>query len=410
MPFDDKLKAPGLKRRGKSKKRLYWCARADIAKAGFTPRVVPLHYNIDEPADRRLIEAKCQILDSEMKAWIGGHGQSKHHFDGTILSLSRRYQTDDASPFREHKWNWRDREARILKTIEAAFGDRSLSALGMTDFRRWYDVASRPKAVGGPARVDRAAKIIKLLRQMIVYGKTAELPHCGRLAEILRDMRFKNAARRREKLELHHVEAFVSKAIEMDRFSLAFATTIQFETMMRQKDVIGEWEPLGQTDRSLGIVFGSNRWANGLTWADIPASLVVKKVTTKTGATVVADWKLCPLLLQVLDLVPHGSRIGPVIINEKTGMPYFEDGFAREWRVVANAAGIPKSIKNMDARAGAISEADDALAPLDEIRSTAGHAQSSTTTRYIRGTAGKSKHVAELRQLHRDRKRDENGN
>jgi hypothetical protein len=62
----------------------------------------------------------------------------------------------------------------------------------------------------------------------------------------------------------------------------------------------------------------------------------------------------------------------------------------------------------MDARAGAISEADDALAPLDEIRSTAGHSQASTTIRCVRGSAGKSKRVAELRQLHRARKQGEN--
>ena len=104
------------------------------------------------------------------------------------------------------------------------------------------------------------------MRQMITYGKTAELPHCARLHAILTDMRFKGPARRRVKLELHHVEAFIPMAMEMGRLSLALGTAIQFETMMRQKDVIGEWEPLGETDRALGIVLNSGRWVNGLTW------------------------------------------------------------------------------------------------------------------------------------------------
>lgn len=398
---EDKLNAPGLKRRGRDKTRLYWCARADIAKAGFTPRVVPLHYNIDDPAERRLIEARCMVLDAEMKAWSGGHRKESKSFDGLILSLSKRYQTDEASPFREHKWNWRDREARILKIIEDAFGARSLATLGMNDFRRWYDAAKQPKNVGGSERIDRAAKIMKLLRQMISYGVAAELAHCERLSKILAEMRFKGAARRRVKLELHHVELFIPKAIEMDRVSLALGTAIQFETMMRQKDVIGEWEPLADTADNSGIVFGRRRWVYGLIWTDIPPSLVIRKDTTKTGATVVADLNLCPLVMRVLALIPQDKRVGPLIIDENAGRPYAQDGYAREWRVVARAAGIPDHIKNMDARAGAISEADDALAPLDEIRSTAGHAQASTTTRYIRGTTGKSKHVAELRQLHR---------
>ena len=43
MPSHEfKLNAPGLKRRGKRKERLYWAARADIAKLGFTPRLVRL--------------------------------------------------------------------------------------------------------------------------------------------------------------------------------------------------------------------------------------------------------------------------------------------------------------------------------------------------------------------------------
>jgi hypothetical protein len=411
MPSHEvKLNAPGLKRRGKRKERLYWAARADIAKSGFTPRLVRLSYNIEDPADHRLIEGMCQRLDAEMKSWSYGKRNAPKHFDGTVLGLSRRYQTDDASPFKTHKWNWRDRETRILKIIEAAFGSRSLSTLGNTDFSRWYDHAKRPKAAGGAERIDRAVKIMKLLRQMVSYGAAAELPHCERLFGILSKMRFKGPARRRVKLELHHVEAFIPMAIEMDRLSLALGTAIQFETMMRQKDVIGEWEPLGETDKSLGIVLNGGRWVNGLTWTDIPPSMVIVKDTTKTGATVVADLKLCPLVMKVLALIPADRRVGPLIIDEKSGRPYAEDGYAREWRIVARAAGIPDHVKNMDARAGAISEADEALAPLDEIRSTAGHSQSSTTLRYVRGSAGKSKHVAELRQLHRASKQDENKN
>jgi hypothetical protein len=411
MPsLDLELKAPGLKRRGKNKDRLYWIARADIAKAGYVPRLVRLSYNINDPADHRLIEAACQRLDAEMKSWSYGKKNAPKHFDGTVLALSRRYQTDDASPFKTHKWNWRDRETRILKIVETAFGSRSLSTLRNTDFSRWYDVAKKPKASGGAERIDRAVKIMKLLRQMISYGAAAELPHCERLFNILSKMRFKGPARRRVKLELHHVEAFIPKAIEMNRISLALGTAIQFETMMRQKDVIGEWEPLGGTNESLGIVLNKHRWTSGLTWTDIPPSMVIKKDTTKTGATVVADLKLCPLVMKVLALIPADKRVGPLIIDEKSGRPYAEDGYAREWRIVARAAGIPDHVKNMDARAGAISEADEALAPLDEIRSTAGHSQSSTTIRYIRGSAGKSKHVAELRQQHRASKQDENKN
>jgi hypothetical protein len=79
-------------------------------------------------------------------------------------------------------------------------------------------------------------------------------------------------------------------------------------------------------------------------------------------------------------------------------------------RTVARAAGVPDHVWNMDARAGGISEGDDAGADLNMLRSAAGHTQASTTARYVRGTIGKSRKVAELRQAHREaaRKHDVN--
>ncbi len=65
--------------------------------------------------------------------------------------------------------------------------------------------------------------------------------------------------------------------------------------------------------------------------------MVIMKDTTKTGATVVADLKLCPLVMKVLSLVAPDKRVGPLIIDEKSGRPYAEDGYAREWRIVATS-------------------------------------------------------------------------
>jgi hypothetical protein len=68
---------------------------------------------------------------------------------------------------------------------------------------------------------------------------------------------------------------------------------------------------------------------------------------------------------------------------------------------VARAAGIPDAVWNMDARAGAITEAEDAGADLDDARAAAAHTQASTTARYSRGAVGKSRKVATLRIAHR---------
>ncbi len=108
------------------------------------------------------------------------------------------------------------------------------------------------------------------------------------------------------------------------------------------------------------------RWANGLTWEDLATDTIVKE-TTKTGAMIAHDLTLCPMTRALISLVPAEARVGPLIVDERAGRPYAKYGYAREWRVVARAAAIPDHVWNMDARAGAITEAEDAGAELDTI-------------------------------------------
>ena len=192
----------------------------------------------------------------------------------------------------------------------------------------------------------------------------------------------------------------------MGRLSLALGTAAQFETGMRQRDWIGEWEPVPDGQAETGILLRNKkvarRWVNGVTWADLADDLVVSKETTKTGALVRHDLKLCPLLLSLINRVPMSTRIGPVIIDETAGRPYAEHAYAREWRTIAKAVGIPDRVWNMDARAGAITEAEDAGAELDEVRGAVGHTSATTTLRYSRGAIGKSNKVMKLRIAYRD--------
>lgn len=94
--------------------------------------------------------------------------------------------------------------------------------------------------------------------------------------------------------------------------------------------------------------------------------------------------------MDLLERIPPEWRQGPLIIDESAGRPYAESAYGREWRVVARAAGLPSHVWSMDARAGAITEAEDAGADLDHIRSAAAHAQAATMQRSSRGAVGKS--------------------
>ncbi|MCT8970689.1 integrase [Microbaculum marinisediminis] len=408
MPFDDD--APGYKaRRNKDGTvRHVWVARADLVRKGYTPKTVRLHYDATTPDGRALIAAACRRYQAEMLSWAAGQKQDYLRFDGTLRSLIRLYQTDPASPYKAVKWNTRRNDYDpSLAILERAFGKRSLSALRHPDFRRWYDEAKKPATPGGPERVRRAHGLIKMLRLLMSYGIMTELPECARLKSILDEARFKQPARRRVRLELKHVRSFITAALEAGRLSLALGTALQFETGMRQRDVIGEWEPIPDGGSASGVVLRRRRWVNGLTWSDIGDDLVLRKATTKTGSLIAVDLALCPLVTELLEQIPAEQRVGALIVDEMAGRPYAEWAYGREWRVVARAAGIPDTVWNMDARAGAITEAEDAGAALDEIRGAVGHAQASTTARYSRGALGKARRIAELRAAHRKARNDE---
>jgi hypothetical protein len=94
---------------------------------------------------------------------------------------------------------------------------------------------------------------------------------------------------------------------------------------------------------------------------------------------------------------------GPVIMSEFDKLPWTGPEFRRWWRLVADACGIPKSVRNMDSRAGAISEATDAGADLEHVRHAATHSDIAMTQRYSRGSVEKVENVQRLRTKHRNK-------
>jgi hypothetical protein len=163
------------------------------------------------PLSYPLISAACRRLQAEMLEWAAGHRTTNRPFDGTLGSLIRCYQTDEASGYTELKWNTRRTYDQVLRVIERAFGKRTLATLKIDDFRRWYAEAKKPKVPRGRERTRKAHGIISMIRRLMAYGVMAEIAECKRLAAILDSARFKQPGRRKSKLELNHVLAFVKK-------------------------------------------------------------------------------------------------------------------------------------------------------------------------------------------------------
>jgi hypothetical protein len=159
------------------------------------------------------------------------------------------------------------------------------------------------------------------------------------------------------------------------------------------------------------------KWLKGIRWEEIDQNLVLRHLTSKRQKMLEVPLFSAPMIVQEFDrLFPgavSGDRSinrsalpakGPVIVNERTKVPWTDDEYRRQWRILATACGIPKTVKNMDSRAGGITEATEAGAELEHIKHAATHGDISMTQRYARDAVGKTAKVLSMRAAHRANK------
>ena len=379
---------------------LYWRCSKIAKAAGYKPTVVKIF-----ETDERDIAKTCERLQADMLGWMAGkNGASKPLPQyATISYLFDSYRDRPSSPYQQVKWNTRKTYDQVLDMIDESAGKVRLSQLNMDTFYTWFNDARWPEGKGGIEHLRKAVGIIAMMRRVVSFGVAAEIDECARLHAILSNMRFPGYRKRTSTMTVEHVEAIVEEAAKQNRLSLALGLALQFECGLRQRDVIGEWEPIEGKPTS-HFVIGRRQWVNGLTWDMIGSDWILTKTTTKTGAVVNYDLALAPMAKRIIELIPLEQRsFGPVIIDETANRPYAEHAYQREWRKIANAAGVPNSVCNMDARSGAATEASDAGAALGDTRAVLGHSDERTTARYVRGdNLEKTRRVAKLRLIHRE--------
>ena len=373
--------APGLvwRARAGGERVPYWVAPKKAVGTGFTPKTVRL----TPTANSAELAIACRKLQAEALEWISGvRGSVVPEFDGSIGSLIRMYQTDELSGFHECRASTRETYTKHFRMLDRLVGNRAVHSLSCRDFKRWYEDFRKPAEPGGRERISRAHDMMNMLRMLFKFGIRVRAKGCKELSEELSTMSFQNSQPRSEQLTLEQVELFCAEALRSGRLSLALATCFQFETALRQKDVIGEYV---KDEDGRG-------WQWGLVWEEhISDDLIMVKPTSKSnGAVKIAnDLKLCPLIMEHLKYIPAVRRSGPVIVSETTGLPYAGDTFRQYWRAVAKRAGVPDVVRNMDARAGAVTEADEAKVSLDHMRNQTGH-KGAMVYRYARFTQRKN--------------------
>lgn len=393
--------APGhVVKRRKAGWAVKWQSRTDLAKKGFEPRSRTIWVGV-EPSDivRSFVSHQCNLLQNEMLRFGSeGHPTLAGAFDGTIKSLVRCYMTDPDSKFKKLRFASREHYTYLCTRLIKEHGDEQMKDIKARTFLRWHEEWT----VGG--KVAMGHYLISMLRILLNFGATIlERDDCAKLAAFLHGMKFENSKPRTAMITAEQVLAIRAKAHEMGWHSIALSQMIQYQLMLRQRDVIGEWVPVSEPGIS-DVVVGQHKWLRGLRWDEIDANLILRHITSKRQKEITPDLKNAPMIME--EFARFGAELptsGPIVVNETTGVPYTEDEFRARWRMIADLCGVPKNVRNMDSRALAITEALQAGASLDSVRKAATHSNVAMTQRYSRGDADETATVMKLRTAHQNK-------
>lgn len=118
---------------------------------------------------------------------------------------------------------------------------------------------------------------------------------------------------------------------------------------------MSEPEPSDVTRTKDGRV---EKWVRGLRWSALDEALVLRLTGSRRSGELQFDLKNAPMVMDELAIYSevsveeltraHLPRSGPIILNEQKAFPWSTAEFRRKWRLVANQAGIPKHLMNMD--------------------------------------------------------------
>lgn len=368
----------------------------------FPDGCIPLPRDADEDTRASL----CRDYTAKLQAWISElpadrkDYRPRAQYDGTVRGLCRLYQEHPDSPFHEVRPNTRRTYCDSLKIIEATVGARAIRYLTTLDVRRWYKAWKEPKEPNARERVDRAHDAVSMFRTVLRFGAALRKKECGELDRELAMIRFEKGGAREQEMTYAHATTFIRQALELgaagvipaDRgLAMAIGTAAQFELLLRQKDIIGEWD-----SPSL-----DGNWTGFFTWERIPGwRWRMKTSKSKYRAAAEFDLTRYAMLFPLLDQVPHAERRGAIVKGEH-GLPVRERSYRKWFRQIARAAGIPDDVWSMDTRAGGATEAEESGAALESIQNAMTHSKAQTTLRYIRTRSKKIADVADARAAKR---------
>jgi hypothetical protein len=261
----------------------------------------------------------------------------------TLKKLIDRYRDDPDSSFPNLHYQVRAKHGRLLARICREHGQYPLRNVRTRTLVVWY------KTWLADGKVAMAHPLVSRLRVLFRFGATVlEDRDCDRLLDAVGDIRFQTSRSHTLQMTAQQANAIRAAARRKGRFSIALAQALQFELLMGQKDVIGEWVPSKEAGESR-TTGERGKWLRGLRWECIDENLILRHTIGKSRRRIEVDLRTAPMVME--ELQPDKSPLpasGPVIICETTGYPYSTAEFRRIWRVIAKQAGVPENVKNRD--------------------------------------------------------------
>jgi hypothetical protein len=259
----------------------------------------------------------------------------------TVGRLIENYRTHPESGIHKLRHATRMNYDGLLRRLENEIGPILIAVLDEARFRqehaRWSESGQT-----------MAHSLTTMLRIVAAFNaKTLKNPAARELKMTLHDVRFPMLKSRVERLTERQVMDIIKAAHKLGFPSMAKAQALQFYVGLRQKDAAGEYVP--HSDPAFSeIHYRGMKWVRGIRWSSIDQNWILRHRASMTQKDLVIDLREYPVVLEQLGSHPQSNS--PVIAFEHSGYPYLAHQFRRTWRKIADAAGVPKSIKNMDSR------------------------------------------------------------
>lgn len=376
-----------------------WLARTDILKRGYPYKSRIICVIGDEPSEieRDFISGQCKAMQRDMLVWSRGGVEAPGEYDGTIDGLIAAYKSDPQSTYKKLRHRSRRNYGYFLNRISLDHGMVRIADIKTREVIGWHEEWKKSGIV-------MAHSLMTMLRTILSFGGgLLEKDECLAVCLRLSKQKFEVGKPRTSRITYEQVVAICDEAHRLGYHSLALAQKLQFGVILRQRDVIGEWVPMSEPISS-ETFWNGKKWTRGIRGEEIDNDYILRHVTSKRQKEIEFDLKLDQMIMDHFKRFPP-PKTGPIIVSESTGRPWDDNTFRETWRKIATAVGVPKSVRNMDSRAGGITEATEAGADLESIKHAATHSDIAMTQRYARGATEKVASVAQKRAEYRNKNR-----